>query len=141
MTPLPRVTKALRRAHEQLPKREQIRDIAYLLDVDPCGSESLVLYVTLKRGSQVSPREQRELEAVLREKLRAAGGYQVFFRWLSEDEPGSGSALTRSGLVAAPISALKVGLPSLRGVLKPKVRGVTVEEMNETIRKVGGGGA
>lgn len=37
--------------------------------------------------------------------------------------------------------AKKVDLLSLRGVLKPSVRGVTVEEMNETIRKVGGGGA
>lgn len=34
----------------------------------------------------------------------------------------------------------KGDLLSLRGVLKPKVRGVTVEEMNETIREVGGGG-
>ena len=30
--------------------------------------------------------------------------------------------------------AKKVALLSLRGVLKPKVHGVTVEEMNETIR-------
>ena len=35
----------------------------------------------------------------------------------------------------------KGDLLSLRGILKPKIRGVTVEEMNETIRKVGGGGA
>lgn len=34
----------------------------------------------------------------------------------------------------------KVDLMSLRGVLKPIVRGVTVEDMNETIRKVAGGG-
>jgi AbrB family looped-hinge helix DNA binding protein len=33
----------------------------------------------------------------------------------------------------------KVDLLSLRGILKPKVRGVTVEEMNETIRKAAGG--
>ncbi len=33
----------------------------------------------------------------------------------------------------------KVDLLSLRGVLKPTVRGVTVEEMNETIRKAAGG--
>jgi AbrB family looped-hinge helix DNA binding protein len=30
-------------------------------------------------------------------------------------------------------------LMALRGILKPKVRGVTVEEMNETIRKAAGG--
>jgi antitoxin PrlF len=35
--------------------------------------------------------------------------------------------------------AEKAALLSLRGVLKPKVRGVTVEEMNETIRKAAGG--
>lgn len=36
--------------------------------------------------------------------------------------------------------AKKVDLLSLRGVLKPKIRGVTVEEMNETIRKTAAGG-
>jgi AbrB family looped-hinge helix DNA binding protein len=35
--------------------------------------------------------------------------------------------------------AERVGLMSLRGVLKPNVRGVTVEQMNQTIRKVAGG--
>jgi AbrB family looped-hinge helix DNA binding protein len=35
--------------------------------------------------------------------------------------------------------AEKVDLLSLRGVLKPRVRGVTVEDMNETIRKAAGG--
>jgi bifunctional DNA-binding transcriptional regulator/antitoxin component of YhaV-PrlF toxin-antitoxin module len=35
--------------------------------------------------------------------------------------------------------AERVDLLSLRGVLKPQVRGVTVEQMNETIRKVAGG--
>ncbi|MEZ4294032.1 MAG: hypothetical protein R3B70_03575 [Polyangiaceae bacterium] len=34
----------------------------------------------------------------------------------------------------------KEDLRSLRGVLKPAIRGVTVEDMNETIRKMGGGG-
>jgi len=37
--------------------------------------------------------------------------------------------------------AEKVDLLSLRGILKPSIRGVTVDEMNETIRKVGGSGA
>ncbi|MEI7891713.1 MAG: hypothetical protein WCI05_01395 [Myxococcales bacterium] len=32
--------------------------------------------------------------------------------------------------------AERVGLMSLRGVLKPNVLGVTVEQMNQTIRKV-----
>lgn len=35
--------------------------------------------------------------------------------------------------------AEKVDLLSLRGILKPKIRGGTVEEMNETIRKAAGG--
>ncbi len=45
-----------------------------------------------------------------------------------------GTVLVRAGRTG------KVDLLSLRGVLKPSVRGVTVEEMNETIRKVGGSG-
>lgn len=32
-------------------------------------------------------------------------------------------------------------LLSLRGILKPQVRGVSVEQMNETIRQMGGGGS
>jgi bifunctional DNA-binding transcriptional regulator/antitoxin component of YhaV-PrlF toxin-antitoxin module len=35
----------------------------------------------------------------------------------------------------------KVDLLSLRGILKPRIRVVTVEDMNETIRNVGGSGA
>jgi len=104
MTPLPRVATALREAHAQLPKKEQVRDLAYLLDVGPYGSESLVLYVKLGEGSQVSASEKRALERLVRDKLEKADGYQVFFRWLSEEE--GGSAITKSGWIDSPVSAL-----------------------------------
>jgi bifunctional DNA-binding transcriptional regulator/antitoxin component of YhaV-PrlF toxin-antitoxin module len=37
------------------------------------------------------------------------------------------------------VRADRLDLMSLRGILKPKVQGVTVEHMNETIQKVAGG--
>ena len=49
---------------------------------------------------------------------------------------GFGAGLS---LVVRAEPAEKTDLLSLRGVLKPKVRGVTVEEMNETIRRAAGG--
>lgn len=36
--------------------------------------------------------------------------------------------------------AAKGDILALRGILKPRARGVTIEDMNETIRQVGGGG-
>jgi hypothetical protein len=106
MIPLPRVTKALREAHAQLPQKDQVRDLAYLLDVDPYGSESLVLYVKLGTGAAVSTSEKRALEALVREKLQAAVGYQVFFRWFSEEEVSGDLVPTKSGLLDRPVSAL-----------------------------------
>jgi antitoxin PrlF len=38
------------------------------------------------------------------------------------------------------VEAEKVSLASLRGAVRPKVRGVTVAAMNEAIRKAGGRG-
>lgn len=106
MKPLIRVTAALREAHAQMPQRDQIRDLAYLLDVDPFGSESLVLYVKLGKDSSPSATEKRALEALMREKLQEKVGYQVFFRWLSEDEDPDARVTTKSGLMDAPVSAL-----------------------------------
>lgn len=40
---------------------------------------------------------------------------------------------------AVVIEPEKVDLRSLRGIVKPKIKGVTVEEMNETIRKAASG--
>ncbi len=107
MTSLPRVTSALQEAHARLPQKEQVRDLAYMLDVDPYGSEALVVYVKLKEGATLSAAEKRTLEALVREKLQAAVGYQVFFRWFSEEEDRDGRLITRSGLLDRPVSALQ----------------------------------
>jgi bifunctional DNA-binding transcriptional regulator/antitoxin component of YhaV-PrlF toxin-antitoxin module len=73
--------------------------------------------------------ERIELPKAVQEALGVRPGDRIGFE-IRED----GTVLVRAE------KAGKVDLLSLRGVLKPKVRGVTVEEMNETIRKVGGGG-
>jgi len=106
MTPLPRVRKALRDAHAKLPEKDVVRDIAYLIDVDPYGSESLVVYVKLRKGSKPLPGAKRAVESALREKLHAAVGYQVFFRWFSEEEEDADTIITKSQLVDSPVSAL-----------------------------------
>ena len=72
--------------------------------------------------------EQVKIPRSVQEALGVRPGDRIGFE-IRED----GTVLVRAE------RAEKVELLSLRGVLKPKVRGVTVEDMNETIRKVGGG--
>lgn len=74
--------------------------------------------------------EQIKVPKSVQEALGVRPGDQIGFE-IRED----GTVLVRAE------RAEKADLLSLRGVFKPSVRGVTVEEMNETIRKVGGGGA
>lgn len=105
MTSLPRVKKALRHAHAKLPEKDDVQDLAYLMDVDPYGSESLVVYVKLRRGFSPLPAEKRVLESNIRKELQAVVGYSIFFRWFSEEEEGD-TIVTKSGLVDRPISAL-----------------------------------
>jgi len=74
--------------------------------------------------------EQITIPKSVQDALGVRPGDQIGFE-IRED----GTVLVRAE------RAEKVDLLSLRGVLKPRIRGVTVEEMNETIRKVGGDGA
>jgi AbrB family looped-hinge helix DNA binding protein len=74
--------------------------------------------------------EQIQVPKSVQEALGVRPGDRIGFE-IRED----GTVLVRAERVE------KADLLSLRGVLKPSVRGVTVEEMNETIRKVGGGSA
>lgn len=73
--------------------------------------------------------EQIKVPKSVQEALGVRPGDRIGFE-IRED----GTVLVRAE------RAEKTDLLSLRGILKPSVRGVTVEEMNETIRKVGGGG-
>ena len=74
--------------------------------------------------------EQITLPKPVQDALGVRPGDQIRFEILAD-----GTVLVRAQRAA------KVDLLSLRGILKPKVGGVTIEEMNETIRKVGGSGA
>lgn len=103
---LPRVADALRQAHAQLPLKDQVRDLAYLMDVEPSGNEALVVFVKLGTGVIVPPPEKRSLEATLRGELGKVVGYMVFFRWLTEDEADNPHVVTKGGLLDKPISAL-----------------------------------
>jgi hypothetical protein len=85
MTPEDSVRRALKQAHDELPERHNLLDLAFLRDLDPYGTESLLVYVKIRRGSAIPPETKREVEERLRKKLKSTG-YPVFFRWLSEGE-------------------------------------------------------
>ena len=53
--------------------------------------------------------------------------------------PGDRLAFRIRGDGSVTVEAEIVDLRALRGAIRPEVRGVTVEEMNETIRRTGGG--
>jgi hypothetical protein len=94
---LSNVKNALREAHSELPQKDQLVDLVYLVDVDPYGSEVLMLYVEIKRQSALSPEQKREIESRLRDKLTVAG-FPVFFRWFSEDEASAEDLITGRGV-------------------------------------------
>jgi hypothetical protein len=106
MASLPRVEEVLRKTHESLERPEDIRDIEYMVDVDPSGSESLVVFMTLKDGVTTKPATLRGLEATFRRALEKVCGFWVYFRWRTDKENAE-SVTTRSGLLSRPRSALK----------------------------------
>lgn len=105
MNTLPSVETTLRKAHGELSQASKLADLLYLLDVEPSGDESIVLYVDMKNGVSMSPEEKRNLEGELRLRLAAAGHPTTYFRWRVESE-SSASVTTNSGLRDKPVSAL-----------------------------------
>ena len=76
-------------------------------------------------SSSITSKGQITIPKVVREVLGVQAGDRVSFR------------IQDNGTVL--VEAETVDVLSLRGALRPKVRGVTVEDMNEAIRKGGGG--
>jgi hypothetical protein len=107
MATLSEVSEALREAHNTLPNRDAITDLAYLLDVDPYGAESLVVYITTADEQTLDPAGKRAVEAALRTALSRDVGYGVYFRWQTEHERvESRRSVARRGLIDQPHSAL-----------------------------------
>ena len=75
-------------------------------------------------SSTMTVKGQVTLPKPIRDKLGVEPGDRVEFR------------VKPSGEVVVEVST--VDLRSLRGMLKPRERGVTVEQMNETIRQCSG---
>jgi len=110
MTPLLKVTKALKAAHDSLPDKKQIVDLAYLLDVDPIENESLVVFATMREDALVGPKRKLEIESIVRHHLAKACSYQTYFRWRTSSEPAwDAPTLTKGGLLDRPVSALGTG--------------------------------
>jgi bifunctional DNA-binding transcriptional regulator/antitoxin component of YhaV-PrlF toxin-antitoxin module len=80
------------------------------------------------QASTLTSDEQIKVPKLIQDALGVRPGDRIGFE-IQED----GTIVVRAERVE------KVDLLSLRGILKPKVRGVTVEDMNETIRRVSGG--
>jgi antitoxin PrlF len=76
-------------------------------------------------SSSVTSKGQITIPKMVREVLGVQAGDRVSFR------------IQDNGTVL--VEAETVDVLSLRGALRPKVRGVTVEDMNEAIRKGGAG--
>jgi hypothetical protein len=107
MATLLRARAALRKAHQALPDREAITDLAYLVDVDPYGAESLVVYITTVDARSLDAASKRTVETKLREALSRALGCNVYFRWQTNNEVMQGQQIvTEAGLVDQPHSAL-----------------------------------
>ena len=103
MKSLLRVTKALKDAAAELPPSAAIDDLAYLVDVNPSGADSLVVYVIFKNREPITT-TKRKIEARLRTALRAALDIDVYFRWRTAVEQRA--VLTMAGLIDRPVSAL-----------------------------------
>lgn len=106
MDTLAQVRPALRDAHETLPYRDAITDLAYLRDVDPYGEEALLVYITITDAQALAPSSKRAIEATLREALSSAFDYDVYFRWQTEDERVQSQRETVNDLIDQPHSAL-----------------------------------
>jgi hypothetical protein len=104
MEPLPRVKKALKDAKSKLPNAAAIADLAYLVDVNASGADSLVVYIVVKSPSEIPSVQKREVEDRLREALRRVLDYSVYFRWRTAEEQNE--VLTMRGLVDRPVSVL-----------------------------------
>ncbi len=105
MKSLLRVKKALKDALSKLPGAAAIDDLAYLVDVNASGADALVVYVVLKNSKPVPTQTKRDIESALREALRTALDYDVYFRWRTAAEQKE--VLTMQGLVDRPVSALR----------------------------------
>lgn len=101
MTPLPRVTAALERALPDLPPN--VDRVAYTIDVDATGADSLVVYFLLR--GEIPTAQKRELEERLRYELRTAGDRAVYFRWRTADEHQR--VVTKAGLIDRPVSVAR----------------------------------
>ena len=104
MASLPKVAQALGAVHGSLARRDETSDLLYLVDVDPFGASSLLVYVSATNPEAFSADEKRTVEARIRERLAKAGDWLVFVRWRSAAEQRQ--MTTKAGLRMEGESAL-----------------------------------
>jgi hypothetical protein len=80
-----------------------------LLDVDPYGAESLVVYITRADDRSLDASSKRVIEAKLREALSKVLTHNIYFRWQTDSEAAQGRRpiTTNGGLIDQPHSALR----------------------------------
>lgn len=106
MDTLAQVRPALRDAYGTLPQRDEIKDLAYLRDVDPYGKDALLVYITISDEQTLDPSSKRAIEATLREALSRSLDHSVYFRWQTESERVERQQDIESDLIEQPHSAL-----------------------------------
>jgi hypothetical protein len=100
-----RVKKALKDAKPKLPGSSAISDLAYVVDVNASGADALFVYIILKDNRHLTTLEKLDVENLLRDGLRAALDYDVYFRWRMAGEHRE--VLAMHGPVDRPVSALR----------------------------------
>ncbi len=97
---------ALRSAYAALPERDNIVDLAYVLDPEPQGGESIVVFITAKEVTSLGAPTKREVERALRSALAPIFPNGAYFRWQLESEV-SGDGRKDSGDWECPRSVLQ----------------------------------
>jgi hypothetical protein len=81
---LPRVRDELRALHPEMP--DGVVDLAYRLDVDTDGAESIVVHVVVSKIERFNAEKRGVIEQRVREALESATGARVYFRWRTAAE-------------------------------------------------------
>lgn len=106
MATLVRTRNTLRTVHKTLPKG--VVDLAYLVDVDADGVESLIVYFVVSRQDLFDSARKRAFEENVRKAVAATGWERIYFRWRTAAEDAEERRIsTKSGMLDQPHSAVR----------------------------------
>jgi len=83
--------KGLKGAEPKLTGVAAIANLAYVVDANASGADSLFVYIILKKGRQLSMLMKLNIESRMRDVIRSTIDYDVYFRWRMVGEHQDGS--------------------------------------------------